>query len=66
MSEFFNRVKTNLALNALEVVIFFGSFITAIGVVASSTTISPILIIGIMLLISSIFSALILCYRDSK
>lgn len=66
MSEFFNRAKTNLVLNALEIIILFSSFITAIGVIASSMTISPILIVGITLLISSIFSVLILCCRDSK
>ena len=66
MSEFYSRIKTNLALNALEIIILLSSFITAIGVIASSMTISPILIVGITLLVSSIISVFILCYKDSK
>lgn len=66
MSEFFNRAKTDLTLKVLEVVIIFSFFITAIGIIASSTTVSPILIAGIILLILSICSVFVVCHKDSK
>jgi len=63
MSKIYNRIKDDLALNALRIIALFSFFITAIGIVSS---LIGVLITGIILLIFSVSFIVKICYDDGK